>query len=99
MAKVQESGGGEYGGRKEGVGGAGGGGWRGGRARNENGRIEFPICDMRPRAVRARTKGTAAMCRLRDGNVGAARWPRENPQDAGSDIIFQQFYLASTSQV
>jgi len=37
----------------------GGGGTRGVGARNENGRIEFPICDMRPRVARAGT-GTGA---------------------------------------
>lgn len=39
---------------------------RGERVRNENGRIEFPICDMRLRAVR---KGRETHSRLYDGTV------------------------------
>lgn len=88
------------------------GGWRrwkrrtgreGRGARNENGRIEFPICDMRPRAARAVMRARRADA---NGGEGEGRGPDcamamadGNPRDAGSDIIFQQFYLASTSQV
>lgn len=75
-------------------------------ARNENGRIEFPICDMRPRAARAVMKarradanGAGGEGRGPDCAMATRRWPWRTGESAGSDIIFQQFYLASTSQV
>lgn len=64
------------GGGEGGNGGPGGkrevGGGRGRGARNENGRIEFPICDMRPRAARAVMRARRADA---NGGEGEGRGP------------------------
>lgn len=53
--------------------------------------------------MRTGVRARDAVPTLCDGNAarrGAAMAVADgNPRDAGSDIIFQQFYLASTSQV